>query len=152
MAAATVSRCGAARLPGSPATCCSRLTGGSGITRRWSGPRRRYTSLAVARRACAAAAAQRHYVMQQEQSSNSIPLGYASPLVRRADWVPVYVAVALGLLALLGAISQFVDAPVGSPAYQRSAFWVPRLLVGMLVCFAFASGYAIAVWRSRPAA
>ncbi len=32
------------------------------ITRRWSGPRRRYTSLAVERRACAAAAAQRHYV------------------------------------------------------------------------------------------
>src|SRR5688572_23828338 len=30
-----------------------------GITRRWSGPRRRYTSLAVERPACAAAAAQR---------------------------------------------------------------------------------------------
>src|SRR4051794_33437482 len=34
------------------------------ITRRWSGPRRRYTLLAVDRRACAAAAAQRHYVMR----------------------------------------------------------------------------------------
>src|SRR5687767_4099050 len=33
------------------------------ITSRWSGPRRRYNSLTVARRACAAAAAQRHYVM-----------------------------------------------------------------------------------------
>ncbi len=32
---------------------------------RWSGPRRRYTLLAVERRACAAAAAQRHYVMSR---------------------------------------------------------------------------------------
>src|SRR4051794_33897800 len=36
---------------------------GRGITRRWSGPRRRYNSLAAGRRACAAAAAQRHYVI-----------------------------------------------------------------------------------------
>ena len=35
------------------------------ITRRWSGPRRRYTVLAVERRGCAAAATQRHYVIQQ---------------------------------------------------------------------------------------
>ena len=32
----------------------------------WSGPRRRYTSLAVERRTCTAAAAQRHHVMQAE--------------------------------------------------------------------------------------
>src|SRR3982751_3791508 len=38
---------------------------GCRITRRWSGPRRRYTALAVERRACAAAAAQRHYVRRQ---------------------------------------------------------------------------------------
>jgi hypothetical protein len=38
--------------------------GRGGITRRWSGPRRRYTSLAVERRACAAAAAQRPYVIE----------------------------------------------------------------------------------------
>src|SRR5438094_2176230 len=41
------------------------------ITRRWSGPRRRYTSLAVERRACAAAAAQRHYVRPPDQSPMS---------------------------------------------------------------------------------
>ena len=40
--------------------------GGWWITRRWSGPRRRYTLLAVERRVPAAAAAQRHYVMQHE--------------------------------------------------------------------------------------
>jgi hypothetical protein len=38
------------------------------ITRRWSGPRRRYTSLAAERRACAAAAAQRPYVMRRWSS------------------------------------------------------------------------------------
>jgi hypothetical protein len=45
---------------------CTDTASGSGsdITRRWSGPRRRYTSLPVGRRACAAAAAQRHYVMR----------------------------------------------------------------------------------------
>ena len=35
------------------------------IVFRWSGPRRRYTLLAVERRTCAAAAAQRHYVSWQ---------------------------------------------------------------------------------------
>src|SRR4051812_32127676 len=40
--------------------------GGCPLTRRWSGPRRRYTSLAVERRACAAAAAQRWSVMPRE--------------------------------------------------------------------------------------
>src|SRR6478672_798392 len=37
-----------------------------GITRRWSGPRRRYTSPAVERRACAAAAAQRPRAIHHE--------------------------------------------------------------------------------------
>jgi hypothetical protein len=41
------------------------------LTLRWSGPRRRYTSLAVERRACAAAAAQRPDVMRQEQATFS---------------------------------------------------------------------------------
>jgi hypothetical protein len=45
--------------------CGGRALGGpaTGITRRGSGPRRRYGFLAVERRACAAAAAQRHYVI-----------------------------------------------------------------------------------------
>ena len=38
------------------------------ITRRWSGPRRRYSSLSVERRACAAAAAQRQFVMQRQHA------------------------------------------------------------------------------------
>ena len=37
------------------------------ITRRWSGPRRRYTSFAVGRRVCAAAAAQRPYVRRHQK-------------------------------------------------------------------------------------
>src|SRR5947209_5506852 len=44
-----------------------------GITRRWSGPRRRYTSHAVARRACAAAAAQRHAVSPHAESTMDVP-------------------------------------------------------------------------------
>jgi hypothetical protein len=42
------------------------------LTRRWSGPQRRYTSPAVERRACAAAAAQRPHIMSPQ------PLEYRS--------------------------------------------------------------------------
>ena len=50
------------------------------MTCRWGGPRRRYTSLAVERRAGAAAAAQRPYVMQHETR----PLDYRTvPPVER---------------------------------------------------------------------
>jgi hypothetical protein len=63
-----------------------------GITRRWNGPRRRYTSSAVERRACAAAAAQRHYVMGHE------PLDYRGPEPKKPrsyGWLSVAVALAI---------------------------------------------------------
>ncbi len=56
------------------------------ITRRWSGPRRRYTSLAVERRACAAAAAQRHFVLWA--TTCTLPGGRNGPMTTgpRSPW------------------------------------------------------------------
>src|SRR5438067_11219853 len=56
----------------SAARACQAQRSEMPLTRRWSGPRRRYSLLAVERRACAAAAAQRHYVMRPPPSGNNI--------------------------------------------------------------------------------
>src|SRR4051794_12010139 len=52
------------------------------MTRRWSGPRRRYPSLAVERRGCAAAAAQQYYVSRQAGARLNAAFELLSPRLR----------------------------------------------------------------------
>ena len=54
---------------------------GNGLTHRWSGPRRRYNSLVVERRACAAAAAQRQYVSPMRKLTLIISVALCASLV-----------------------------------------------------------------------
>ena len=72
------------------------------INGRWNGPRRRYTSIAVRRRACAAAVAQRFYVMSRQQ------LDYAGGhLTRKRRLSPRFCAaifISSGLCALVGGV------------------------------------------------
>ncbi len=63
--------------------CTPRPSGGR-ITRRWSGPRRRYILLAAERRARAAAAAQRHSVIPQEPGA-FVLVGRLHPSVRNLE-------------------------------------------------------------------
>jgi hypothetical protein len=60
-----------------------KLERGISITRQWSGPRRRYTSLAVERRACAAAAVYEQAVVKCERfdSRGLSPTVYPASLI-----------------------------------------------------------------------
>jgi hypothetical protein len=97
-----------------------------GITRRWSGPRRRYTSVAVERRACAAAAAQRHYVMPQDFES---PPPYI-PRQRRWSWAVVsFVVSSIGLVAVVRLRwTALVDPPRGETNGLLFGLWAIALL------------------------
>src|SRR4051812_15170047 len=92
------------------------------MTRRWSGPRRRYSSLAVERRACAAAAAQRHSVMRHLEHPWYLAFGL------------LFVAI-----AIFGALSGNALARGFSVSRKREPIWfwmiiVMQCSVGIFIC------------------
>jgi hypothetical protein len=99
-----------------------------GLTRRWSGPRRRYTLLAVERRACAAAAAQRPYVMRQEQLDYE-PRERTKPAVRPLDLLAV-----VGLLLGLAWFAVLSYADHNGAQYSNRIFARPAMSVSRVVC------------------
>src|SRR5437868_6422117 len=103
---------------------------GRRITRRWSGPRRGYTSLAAERRACAAAAAQRHSVMRRAAR-------YTSPLV----------LCAICACCLVVSMAVGIEEPAYSDPFERGLLlYVTSIFSGL----AAVSAYAWWIKRNTP--
>src|SRR5688572_11429846 len=86
------------------------------MIRRWSGPRRRYDSLAAGRRACAAAAARRHVVRNSLKTVTPSSL----PSVDAVDLVDLSGVYANG-------VDDYMDAAADAPSVRVSGAEAERI-------------------------